>query len=441
LKLLKIFNQRQKYNDKQPLVRRPLSFSAGTVISPDTSMEISAYFRAVTYLSSQIAKLPLFIKTTNNRKEFNKIFDLINRRPNPEMSAFQFKQWLIQQAMHYGNAYVEIERQINGEPLWLWPIMDEDVVPYRTTTDRELVYGIYPSNSPEFYIRKEDVFHLPSLFTKDGIVGQGIVSYAWETLGIAKGADKFANSLFANAGIPSGVLQAPQRLSDEAYSRIRSSWKEQMGGRKTGSTAILEEGMTYQSITMSPDVLQFLESRKFSVSEIARFTGISPSKLYDIEAQKYGNAEEDGLAFANDTLSVWAANIEAQVNAKLLVGRYERFMSEFDLYQAFKADMKTRSSYFKDRMQTASITPNEIRQMEGDEPYDGGDRYFIASNNFSPMDRMDELLDSQIDKGESNDNNAAANPAPPPADTNIENETNRLFAEYLKSKIDKNGKP
>lgn len=435
MKLFKFKNERKVQYDRQPLVRSPISYSAGTVISPNSAMEISSYFRAVTYLSTQIAKLPIKVKDRENRNAYNKVWELLNVRPNPEMSSFQFISWIVQNAMHYGNAYVEIERTVSGEPLWLWPIMDEHVVPYRTSVGRELVYGIFPSNNPEFFIPKEDIIHIPNLYTRDGVVGQGIVAYASDILGIGKGADKFANGLFANSGIPSGTLKVAGTLSDEAYSRLESSWRDKMGGRKTGATAILEEGATYESITMRPDMLQFLETRKFNVSEISRFTGISPSKLYDIDAQRYSNTEQDSLAFANDSVSPWTANIESQINNKLLVGRYRRFMCDFDLYSLFKADMNTRSSYFKDRMNTGSITPNEIRMMEGDEPYEGGDRFYIASNNFTPMDRMDELLDAQIDKGESDDNNAAANPAPPPAETNVpSSEVDTAIAEYFKAK-------
>lgn len=348
------------------------------------------------------------------------------------MSSFAFKLWIVQTAMHKGNAFIEIERNAIGQIINLWPIRDEHIVPYRLSFEPyELVYGVYPSKRPSFYMTQDEIIHVPNLFTKDGIVGQGILAYAYETMGIAKGSDKFANGLFSNSGMPSGILSTEGSLSEEAFDRLQASWKEQMGGRKTGSTAILEEGLSYSPVTFQPDHMQFLESRKFTVQEIARFTGISPQKLFDIEAQKYGNVEQDSLAFANDTVSPWTSNIESQINAKLLNSDRTGLEAKFELYDLFKADMKTRSSYFKDRMNTGSMTPNQIREAEGEVGYEGGDRYYIATNNYTPLDKMDELLDAQIAKGESNDNDNTRNPAPPPAETNAVDEA---FVKFLESK-------
>jgi HK97 family phage portal protein len=411
--------------------------SGGTLVTPDTAMQVSAFYRGVIYISTQIAKLPIEIKNVENERFRNKIYKLLNKRPNPETNAFNFKATQLQTAIVNGNSYAEIERTVSGEPVNLWPIPENHCIPQRTV-DGELVYKIVNGRDGTVYLPKEDVLHFRSIHSLDGVLGQGVAAYAKEVLGISAGADKFANSMFSNSGIPSGVLQSPGKLSDEAYNRIRDSWKDQMGGRKTGGTAVLEEGMTYNSVSLAPDVLQFLESRQFNVFEIARFLGVPPTKLYDPETQKYGTVEQSGLDVANDTISVWAVNIENEIDTKLLVGRYGALESSVDLYQLFSADMDTRATYYNKLMQVAAMTPNQIREKEGLQPYAEGDRYFIATNNFSPMDRIDEIIDKQVSNEPTGFGDEGV--APEPADTNqggVENKLEDVLTKYYEAKAKK----
>jgi phage portal protein BeeE len=151
---------------------------------------------------------------------------------------------------------------------------------------------------------------------------------------------------------------------------------------------------------MTPDVLQFLESREFNILEIARFLGLPPSKLFDIKGQNYNSQEQSNLEVATDTLDAWTKNLEIEADIKLLNKRFGGRRTEMDLYEIFRGDMTTRANYFSKMMQAGAITPNQIRMKEGLAPYEGGDRYWIAVNNFSPADRVDEIIDSQITKNE-----------------------------------------
>ena len=433
--LLSFFN-RKKYVDKnQPVIRSYINMSGGTLVSPDSAMQVSSYYRGLIYISTQLAKLPIAVKGQNNKRYRNKIYTLLNKRPNPETNAFNFKATIIQTAINKGNCYVEVERTATGEPVNLWLIPEDHVSPYRTS-EGDIVYRILGGSQSELYLPKEDILHFRNLHSKDGFMGQGVAAYGREVLGIALGSDKFANSMYANSGIPSGVLEAPSKLTDEAYNRIKDSWKDSMGGRKTGGTALLEEGMSYKPVSLSPNILQFLETRKFNVLEIARFLGVPPSKLYDTETQKYNSVEQGGLDVANDTISVWAVNLEQEYDNKLLVGKYSQLETEHDMYELFRADMDTRATYFNKMMQIGGLTPNQIREKEGLEPYDEGDRYFIATNNFSPMDRIDEIIDKQVDPNEGGMGDEGIQA--PEAETNagqVENKLDKVLVKYFENRI------
>lgn len=394
-------------------IRRGFAFSGGVHVSEETSMKVAAFYRGVTYISTQIAKLPWEVKDQKNDIIKDDISRLLNLRPNPEMGSFSFRLCMISNAIIYGNAYAEIERDMTGRAKAIWPIDSRACELYRIPDTGELVYRVIAGSNQfpgqDVFLPFNDVFHIKNLHTKDGLNGQGIVAYAIDILGISLGADRMAGNLFANGGIPSGVISLEGKLSPEAYERLKISWKEKHGGKQSGGVALLEEGAKFSPITMAPDVLQFLESRKFNVVEIARFLGVPPTKLYDTASSKYANKENENLEVATDTLDSWARNLEQEADIKILNGQYGGRRTEMDLYAIFRGDMTTRANYFSKMMQTGAITPNQIRAREGMPPYKEGNRYFIAINNFSPADRIDEIIDAQVSKS----NNANASKAPP----------------------------
>ncbi len=407
-------------------VRRSVGMSGGTFVNEDSAMQASPFYRGVIYLSTQIAKLPLEVKDKNNKLVDNDIYYLLNVAPNEEMTAMSLKLFMIQTAIIKGNSYCEIERYMDGRPKALWPLNPNLVSPMRSA-DGVLWYKVAGGgdNGQDVYLKPKDLFITRNFHTKDGFQGQSVIGYCMDTLGISLGADKFANSLFANGGIPSGTLKYPGKLDDDTYKRIKESWDENNGGRKTGQTAILEDGVEYSPISHAPDVLQFLESRKFNVTEIARFLGIPPTKLFDSHAAKFNNIEHANLEVATDTLDSWCRAMESEVDVKLLNGRFKGYRAEFDLYAVFRGDMETRSKYFSTMMQCGAITPNQIRAKEGMAPYSGGDRYWIAVNNFSPEDRVDEIIDAQI----------APKQIAAPAKDNTQSTQDKQLADAAKNRI------
>jgi HK97 family phage portal protein len=424
------FFGRKKYRPEEPRTTRLLyNVQGGQLVVPETSMKVSAFYSGVIYISTQIAKLPWEIKDDKNRKLSGPLSSIIGLSPNPEMNSFSLRLFLTQEALIKGNGYAEIERDVQGRVRGIWPIPAEYVYP--TRVDGELVYRIAGGSlidpGADTYLLPQDVFHIKNFYTFDGLMGQGLTHYAQHTLGIGLGSDLFAGSLFANGGLPSGVLEVDGNLSEEGAKRLKESWSSAHGGRKTGGTAVLEEGVKYSPISHDPQVLQFLESRKFTVLEIARFLRLPPTKLYDAETSSYNNVEHANLEVAVDTLDAWARNFEMEADIKLLNKGAGGRRTEMDLYAIFRGDMDTRSQYFSRMMQDAAMTPNEIRTKEGLAPYEGGDRYYIANNNFAPVDRMDELLDAQMKQKEMSKEES-------PKKEEEDDEVNEAVVNYLRSR-------
>ena len=366
-------------------------------VNEETSMKVSAYYRGVIYLSSQLAKLPLLIKDGNNKIiKDHAVYKLLNVNPNEEMNAMGFKLWMIQTAINKGMAYAEIVRSLNGTPIGVYPIDPSNVRPYRHTDGTLYYYYNNTSTGKEVILLPSDLLIFRNLHTYDGSHSYGIVEYASNTLGIAIGADEFAKDTYESGGLPSGVLTYEGKLKDEEFERLKLSWKKMT--EKQGATPILESGVKYQPLSHDPDVLQLLDSRKFSVEEIARYLGIPVSKLFADGGAKYSSNEQANLEVVSDTLDAWAKFIECEVDYKLLGKNHDGKYCELDLFEIFRGDMVTRSTYYKNMMATGSITPNEIREREGYAPYSNGNNFYIATNNYTPADRIDEYFDSIISK-------------------------------------------
>lgn len=382
--------------------RRPYGPIAGVYVTEETAMTVAAFYRGVTFISTQIAKLPWEVKDKTNEIQEGPISNLLNIAPNPEMNALNFRLWAVQQAIVHGNSYCEIERDMIGRPIALWPLPSRDVEVWRLPSG-ELVYKVTGASvdGGDVYLRPRDVFHVPNFHkTSDGRSGQGLVAFARETLGIASAADRMAGGLFGNSGFPSGVITVKGQLSEDAAKRLKESWDSQNQGRKSGGTRVLEEDATYTPIQVDAEALQFIESRKFGVLEIARFLGLPPTKLFDTTATTFSNVENANLEVVLDTLDSWACNLEIEADVKLLSNRFGGRYTELDLYSVFRGDMTTRANYFSKMMQVGAISPNEIRRREGMSGYSGGDRFFIATNNYTPADRLDDVVDAQIKSGE-----------------------------------------
>jgi HK97 family phage portal protein len=413
--------------------RRPFWMRSSTVVDVDTSMQVAAFNRGVVYISTQIAKLPWDLKDANNNILRNATSDLLNLCPNPEINAFRWRLFMVQTAIMQGNAYSEIERDGAGRVIALWPLESQRMSLARSASG-QLVYVYADPSGGDIYFSPRDIFHLPNFhLSKDcGYIGQGVVAYGRDVLGIQIAADNMAAGIFHNSGIPSGILEHPGKLTDEAYLRLKESWAEQQGGRKTGSTSILEEGMTYKPVQVDAEALQFLESRKFGVLEIARFLGVPPTKLFDVTAATYSNVEQANLEVATDTLDTWATNLEIEADVKILSNRYGGRYTDIDLYSIFRGDMKSRSDYFKTMLSVGAITPNQIRAREGLPGYGKvGDNYYIATNNYTPVDRMDEVIDADIKQ---KTKPASSPSSPQPKQTDEEKELQQAALRFLTGK-------
>ena len=265
--------------------------SAGKAVTERSAMQLTAVYSCVRILAEAIAGLPLHLYryTEDGGKEKavdHPLYLLLHDEPNPEMSSFVFRETLMTHLLLWGNAYAQIIRNGKGEVVALYPLM-----PNKMSVDRDehgQLYYSYNRTEDEaptmkgstVILRPEDVLHVPGLGF-DGLVGYSPIAMAKNSIGLAIATEEYGAKFFANGAAPSGVREHPGTIKDP--SRVREAWQSQFGGSaNSGKIAVLEEGMKYTPITISPEQAHFLETRKFQINEIARIFRVPPHMVGDL---------------------------------------------------------------------------------------------------------------------------------------------------------------
>lgn len=367
--------------------------SAGKNVNERSAMQMTAVYSCVRILAEAVAGLPLHLyryKEDGGKERAidNNLYHLLHDEPNKEMSSFIFRETLMTHLLLWGNAYAQIIRNGKGEVVALYPLM-----PNKMQVDRdengELCY-IYTRSSDEaktmegvtVYLTPRDVLHIPGLGF-DGLVGYSPIAMAKNAIGLAIATEEYGAKFFANGAAPSGVLEHPGTIKDP--SRLRENWNSTFGGSaNSGKVAVLEEGMKYTPISISPEQAQFLETRKFQIDEIARIFRVPPHMVGDLEKSSFSNIEQQSLEFVKYTLDPWVIRWEQSLSRALLNEDEKRkYFFKFNLEGLLRGDYESRMSGYAVARQNGWMSANDIRELENMDKIpaeEGGDLYLINGN-------------------------------------------------------------
>ena len=365
--------------------------SAGKAVTERSAMQMTAVYSCVRILAEAVAGLPLhFYKYEDDGSKKKAIdsnlYHLLHDEPNPEMSSFVFRETLMTHLLLWGNAYAQIIRNGKGEIVALYPLM-----PNKMTVDRDengILYYSYQRSQEEgkeagtVILRTKDVLHIPGLGF-DGLVGYSPIAMAKNAIGLAIATEEYGAKFFANGAAPSGVLEHPGTIKDPA--RLRENWNSTFGGSvNSGKVAVLEEGMKYTPISISPEQAQFLETRKFQINEIARIFRVPPHMVGDLEKSSFSNIEQQSLEFVKYTLDPWIIRWEQSLNRTLLNQEEKKtYFFKFNVEGLLRGDYQSRMQGYATARQNGWMSANDIRELENLDKIsteDGGDLYLINGN-------------------------------------------------------------
>ena len=367
--------------------------TSGKAVTERSAMQMTAVYSCVRILAEAVAGLPLHLYRYKEDGGKEKAIDhplylLLHDEPNPEMSSFVFRETLMTHLLLWGNAYAQIIRNGRGEVMALYPLMPDRMAVDRD--DKGQLYYEYTTSADDAPISKgsivrlkpSDVLHIPGLGF-DGLVGYSPIAMAKNAIGLAIATEEYGSKFFANGAQPSGVLEHPGTIKDPQ--RVRDSWMSQFGGSaNSNKIAVLEEGLKYTPISISPEQAQFLETRKFQINEIARIFRVPPHMVGDLEKSSFSNIEQQSLEFVKYTLEPWLVRWEQSIQRILFsADEKKRYFVRFNVEGLLRGDYASRMNGYAVGRQNGWMSANDIRELENLDRIpaeEGGDLYLINGN-------------------------------------------------------------
>lgn len=350
------------------------SSKAGVLITEDVALACAAVAACVRVTSEDVAKLPLILyrRLANGGKERatdHPLYSLMHDRPNDWQTSFEFRQMEQGHVEYRGNGFAYINR-IGREVRELIPIHPNRVT-VKQLANWQLEYDI----SGDKVRRPKEILHLRGL-TTDGVCGISTLSAAREAIGLAVATERHGARLFANGARASGIAKHKGVLTDPAAERLKNHIEEAIGGDNVHRVLLLEEGMEWEQLTMTSEDSQFLETRKFQTSEIARFWRIPPHKIGDLERATFSNIEHQALEYVTDSLMPRLTRWEQRLNRDLLTEAEQReFYFEFLTDALLRGDTTSRFNAYRVAIDGGWMNPNEARVKENMDPQPGLDEF------------------------------------------------------------------
>ena len=378
--------------------------ASGKNVNEETAIQISTVYACVRVIAETIASLPLNIYESDGKggshiAEEHPLEYLLHDSPNEEMTSFQWREQMMTQILLRGNSYSQIVRSGMTNVLSIYPLLSANMTVDRADNGR-LKYEYMDADGSTITLDPEEVLHIPGMGF-DGIMGYSPIALMKTTMGLTLAAEEYGSKVFSNGETTSGVLTHPG--SPKNMEAVRQSWNRAYGGSaNAGKVAILEEGMKFERIAMPNNEAQFLETRKFQVSEICRIYRVPPHMVGDLEHATFSNIEHQSISFAVHTIRPWLVRIEQSMN-KALIPETERgkYFIKFNMDGLMRGDYKSRMEGYAIARQNGWMSTNDIRGLENLNPIsaeEGGDEYLV-NGNMIPISMAGQMENNQTSTG------------------------------------------
>jgi len=391
----KVFEARGDINPSTSVLKNPAPWlysafgvkptATGKTVTSETALESTPVWNAIWIIATTIGSLPLpvFQRLDDDGKirAYNHpLYKLLHDTPNRYVTSMNYRVAMMLHLLTRGNHYAEIEFNRSGLPVALWPIHPDKI--RRVGGKKDPHYEVHIDGIQ--VLKPEQVLHIPGM-TINGVDGYSPIRMAKEAISLGLAIEEYAARFYANNAKPSLAIKTTKPLSKEARDRLKNDWQETYGGLSNAHrTALLEEGMDVANLGIPQEDAQFLETRRFQVEEVARIFNLPPHMLKEMTHATFSNIEHQFLEFHTVTLRPWLVNIEQVIKLRLfgalLESNQQGYFAEFVIEGMLRGDTTARGAFYKDRFWTASITPNEIRIKENENPLPGGDQLFYPAN-------------------------------------------------------------
>ncbi len=349
--------------------------ASGARVSPDSAMRLSVVFACVRVLSESVAKIPMrLMRGINERVTDHPLSLLVARRPNRWQTAFEFREMLQAHLSLRSNAYAQIVYGAGGVVRELVPL-HPDRVTVEQIGDLAVRYVVTDWQGRQRVLVMGEVLHIRQL-PMDGFSGLSTAAMQREPLGSALSAQDFSGRFFRNGARHGGMwIEMPGKFEDDAArAKFRAAWSASLSGSNAYSTPIMDRGMKLHELGMTNQDAQFIESRKYSDSDICRMFLVPPHMVGILDRATNNNIEQQSAEFYQDTLMGLFRRWEEAFEVQLLTDEEAAELRfQFDVKQLMRANSEARSNYLHNAIGDGWLTRNEARLEEGYEPLPGLD--------------------------------------------------------------------
>lgn len=371
--------------------------ASGVRVDPESALRAAAVFACVRILAETLGSLSLHVyrRLPDGGKErfpAHPLYQLLHNAPNEEMTSVEWRECQMGAKALRGNGYSRIEFRGDGRPGAIWPLHPDRTRVLRDLRTKQLRYEYSDENGRMIPYRQGEIIHERS-FGGNGIIGYSPIRQAAEAVGISLAAEEHGARFFSNGASMGGIIEHPGELKDEAFEKLRSSFAANAGGViNAHKPFILEEGMKWHDVPLNHEQAQFLETRKFQVTEIARIFRVPPHMIADLEKATFSNIEHQAIEFVTHTMLPWVVRAEQRFNQTLfLPSEQTELFCEFSLETLLRGDIKSRFEAYQIMRRNGALSANEWRAKENQNPIPGGDTYIIEANMI-PLDMLGQNI-------------------------------------------------
>ncbi len=366
--------------------------NAGQRVTTNSALQQLVVFNCVRVLAESMGMLPCRLLKQTGRVRLpattHRLYPLISMAPNSYMTAQEFWELLVACLCLRGNFYAYKVMAL-GNVVEILPL-NPDIVTPKLRDDWTVEYTVN-FKSGQKVLTQDEIWHV-RLFTLDGLNGLNPIAYARQALGLGQAMDAHAAKLFTNGAVTSGVLRTEQQLTDEAFGRLKTEFQgEHMGVANAYKPMILEMGLDWKPISLNAQDTQFIESKKLTEAQICGLFRVPPHLVASMEKMTLNNIEHMGMSFVNYSLVPIMTRIEHRIQVGLL-NEKDRLThyAKFNAGALMRGDLKGRYESYGKGIQWGILSPNDCRELEDENPRDGGDIYLTPMNMTTKPEAADD---------------------------------------------------